>query len=178
MLCIGPKRRLQRESGQSLIETAVMLPLLLIIAFNAINFGYAFFVAINMAAAPRTGVEYSIQGFETPTQPDLPPASTVSTLTYGDLTGVLPNSATTPQQVCSSILGVTGSGVNQVAVCTTFNLGSGSAFPAVPPDPEAPKFVLHRVYVRYVPAPLIPGQVFNVLPTLTFNRQVSMRAMN
>ncbi len=155
-----------------------MVPLLLIVAFNAINFGYSFFVAINMAAAPRTGVEYSIQGFQTPSQPDLPPPSLVSTLTYGDMTGVLPNSGATPQQICTAFLGVTGTGANLKANCTTFNLGGGPAFPALPSDPEAPRFVLHRVYVRYAPPPLIPGGVFNVLPTLTFNRQVSMRAMN
>src|SRR5258708_34830608 len=51
------------QSGQSLMETALILPFLMMLAFEAINFGYFFFTAVNIAASPRQGVEYSIQGF-------------------------------------------------------------------------------------------------------------------
>ena len=57
-----------RESGQSLIETALILPLLLLLAFNAINFGYFFFVALNITSAPRSGVQYAILGGASPQQ--------------------------------------------------------------------------------------------------------------
>ncbi len=177
MLSIRAQRRLRYDSGQSLIETAIMVPLLLVVAFNAINFGYAFFVAINLAAAPRQGVEYSIQGFDTPAHPSLATATAVSTLTYGDLTTVLPNSASTPMQVCTMLNGFSRTGSTQVTKCTAYN-NSGPAFPTPASDPEAPTFVLHRVDVRYTPQPLIPGGIFNVLPSFTYHRQVSMRAMN
>jgi len=91
-----------RESGQSLIETALILPLLLLLAFNAINFGYFFFAAINLAAAPRTGVQYSIIGEATPVNIPLPPVGpstsqvSVSYLTYQDMLGVLSGSANAP----------------------------------------------------------------------------------
>ena len=63
-----------RTQGQSLIETALLLPILLLLAFNAINFGYFFFVAVNLAAAPRTGVQLSIIGEATPVNIPLSPA--------------------------------------------------------------------------------------------------------
>jgi Flp pilus assembly protein TadG len=177
------QRLSRQESGANLIETAVMLPLLLIIAFNAVNFGYAFFVTLNVAAAPRTGVQFSTQGFETPSTPGLPADTQVSTLTYADMTGVLPNSGNTPMQVCMQTVIVSGKGTNGSGAslrtnCSSFNNAGGPAFPTPAPDPEAPRFVLNRVDVRYTPAPLIPGGVFNVLPVVVFHRQVSMRSMD
>ena len=67
------------ERGQSMIETALLLPILLLIAFNAINFGYFFFVVLNLSSAPRSGVQYSILGFATPGQFSLPPAGPATT---------------------------------------------------------------------------------------------------
>jgi Flp pilus assembly protein TadG len=48
------KSRLRsRDGGQSLVETALVLPLFLLITFNAVNFGYFFFVAVNGLGAAR-----------------------------------------------------------------------------------------------------------------------------
>src|SRR5207244_13548584 len=44
------------ESAQSMTETALLLPILLVLALNTINFGYFFFVAVNLALAPRQGL--------------------------------------------------------------------------------------------------------------------------
>lgn len=46
------------SSGQALLETALVLPVLLALIFNVINFGYFFLVPLNLSAAPRSGVEY------------------------------------------------------------------------------------------------------------------------
>ncbi len=68
-------RRIVRESaGQALIETALMLPLILLLVLNCVNFGYFFIVALNLTVAPRSGVEYSILGFQTPASLSLPVA--------------------------------------------------------------------------------------------------------
>src|SRR5580704_8085180 len=92
--CLALLRDSDRSSsGQSLIETALLLPMLLMLLFNAVNFGYFFLIALNMAAAPRSGVAYSIQGYSSPSSGFLPSAgpsttaATVSYLTYQDLTG-------------------------------------------------------------------------------------------
>ena len=50
------------ERGQSLLETAVTIPFLLGIAFNAINFGYFWFLVLALSAAPRHAVQYASQG--------------------------------------------------------------------------------------------------------------------
>ena len=190
-----PKRALP-ESGQSMLETALLLPFLLFVALNAINLGYFFFVALNVAAAPRQGVEYSIQCFQTPSTLSLPDAgpectgstagASISTLTYNDMIGVLPAPATpcpniASVQVCTLLNGVSNPGTTtQRANCTSY--GPAATFPNAEPDPEAPYFMLHRVDVKYAVTPLIPGGAGNFfslfLPPLTFHRQVSMRAID
>ncbi len=182
------------DSGQSLVETALVLPLLLMLVLNAVNFAYFFVVALNLAAAPRSGVQYSVLGFLTPAALSVPDAgpstanTSVSYLTYRDITGALSAPTSASVQVCSKILGFTGTGTAQKANCTSY----GSAtFPSVDADPEAPSFVLHRVDITYSFRPLIPGTPFGLtlLPspicassggtiTCTFHRQVSMRAID
>ena len=86
-----------KASGQALLETALILPLLFVLLLNVINFGYIFVVGLNLAAAPRSGALYSIMGFSTPGTLALPAAgppatnSTISYLTYNDITGALWN---------------------------------------------------------------------------------------
>lgn len=166
------------ERAQSVVETALVLPLFLLITFNAVNFAYFFFVAVNLASAPREGVTYSIQGFATPSQLNLPTAgpssatTSVSYLTYQDMLA-LHNSVNAQVRVCTKLLGLSAPGT---ANCSSFG---GGSFPTPGADPEPNSFVLHRVDVKYTVAPLIPGWMLNLtVPNLTFHRQVSMRAMD
>lgn len=179
------------ESGQSLIETALILPVLLLLTFNAINFGYFFFVAVNLASAPRSGVQYAILGPSTPQTLDYPPpgpaatTSTISFITYEDMRGVLRSSSSATVQVCSTKVGTpVGSGSTQTTACIKYPSGSPSYTPAS--DPEAPLFRLARVDVVYQLTPIIPSFVLPtpagpislaLLPSLTMHRQVSMREM-
>jgi Flp pilus assembly protein TadG len=179
------------ESGQSLIESALLIPILLLFIFNVINFAYYFMVGIHLASAPREGVQYSVMGFATPEQLSLPAAgpadsaASISYLTYNDMAALAGTTAATIR-VCSTVAGTQTQGVYQVArcwICTSSTdactSGSGS-FPTPELDPEPTAFKLHRVDVEYVVTPLIPGQPFGItlLPSYTFRRQVSMRAMN
>ena len=188
--------RASTDQGQSLIETALILPLLLLLAFDAINFGYFFYTAVNVASAPREGVEWSIIGPETPSDAANWPlagpttdSSTVSFLTYEDMRGSLLSSTKASVQVCSVSLGVNGAGNSQKSNCTQY-IG-GPPIPAAAlnnpaADPEGPLFVLNRVDVVYQVTPIIPqftiptpGGVINlsILPNLKIHRQVSMRGM-
>jgi hypothetical protein len=186
------------DTGQALLETVLLMPLILLLVLNVINFGYFFVVALNLAASPRSGVEYSILGFATPgslTLPDAGPpstATTVSHLSQQDLTGAISGPTGATIQVCSSTVGVTVSGTTLCVSCTGSGCGgAGAGSPAPAADPEAPTFTLNRVDVDYTFSPLIPGTPFGLalLPisvcsssggtvTCTFHRQVSMRAMN
>jgi len=187
------------ETGQAVLETAVTLPFLLILIFNAINFGYLFLVALNLTAASRSGVEYSILGPSTPAGdiPGLPAANPIASLAYEDLHGALSTYASASVHICSETLGVNPStgGSSLRTNCTTCSNSTCSAAAAVTsgslapsPDPLAPTFRLHRVDITYSFSTLIPGTPFNLalIPTslcdsngtCTFHRQVSMRAMD
>ena len=175
------RSRLHRcRQGQGLIETALVLPFLLIITFNAVNIGYFFFVYLNLATAPRQGAQYSIMGAVTSVQV-LPGADAVHQLLSDDISGALSNASSTPARVCSLALGTSSPhDGTQVSLCQVYNAGGGGTdpFSAVQPDPEAPNLVLNRVDIAYTVAPLIPGAAFNlVMPSsLTFHRMVYMRA--
>ena len=170
-------RRRRHEDGQSLLETAVAMPLLLGIAFNLINLGYCWFMVLTLAAAPRQGVQYSAQGGQAITTTAAPSTTVVSNLVYENVTNAVHGATTsnTSVRVCSSSKGVNSA--DNKALCDTF--GPAFTFTTLAADPEAPAFVLNRVDVGYTVTPLIPGPAFNVvLPSnLKFRRQVSMRSL-
>jgi hypothetical protein len=191
-------RRRLLEAGQGLVEVALILPVLLTLILNAVNFGYYFLVALNLSAAPRSGVEYSIQGFETPAQPNPPAAAgssgtpssnlaSVAYLTYLDVTGALGSAGNATVQVCTMSLGKSAAGKWQCVTCSGYSSACGA--PTDSPggtaytDPET-SFILNRVDITYTLTPLVPGTAFNLVTlaacgssTCTFHRQATMRYM-
>jgi Flp pilus assembly protein TadG len=171
------------SSGQSLIEVALFLPLLVLCGAYAVDFGYFFIVSANLTSSTRNAVEYSIQGYQTPGQATLPaagPSSTitsVSALALGDLAGLANSATLATVQVCSKSVGTTGKATNCSSYGPTVST-STSTSPQI--DPEAPTFLLNRVDVTYKVQPPIPLSFFRVslLPTLSFHRYVSMRVMD
>lgn len=191
MFCGG--KRSGSSSGQSLIEAALLIPLLVLIVFNAINFGYYFMVALNLSSATRSGTLYSILGGATPAGTSLPPVSasdaTVSNLTKADLDGALRGATDTTVtfvRVCSASVSSSAG----VSGCQSYGTAP-VAFSDPDADPEPDYFTLQRVDVEYQFRPILKGTFFGfgllALPscttsggniTCTFRRQVSMRAMN
>src|SRR5579864_8620274 len=118
----------QGSRGQSLVETALMLPLLLLLVLNAVNFAYVFLVMVNLTGAARSATLYSIEGSYTPYALQeagsgtgsgstlLTTPGTVAYAALNDLTGGVSNAtaATTIVQVCTQVNTNTntGSGVN------------------------------------------------------------------
>jgi Flp pilus assembly protein TadG len=175
-------RKLKRaNTGQALVETLLMMPILLSLVLNAINFGYFFLMALNITSASRSSGVYSIVGGATPAGIALPNAGnmtnctgstsspTVSCLALQDLTGAVytPSGSNTGGQVCSPSVGVLNAGtVNQQSQCSAFGSSArAGAFGPAGPDPElnsgnsAPAFMLNRVDVGYTfrtPIPLMP----------------------
>lgn len=79
------------QSGASLVEMALVSPLFLLLTFGAVDFGRAFYLAIEVAGGARAGASYGSQnpndttGMQTSAQnaaPDVPNLS-VATPTYG-----------------------------------------------------------------------------------------------
>ncbi|HEX7422887.1 MAG TPA: hypothetical protein VF311_03220 [Terriglobales bacterium] len=165
------------QSGQSLLETAIALPLLLILAFNAINVGYFWFMVLALSAAPRHGVQYASQGGAALATSSAPSTSSVKDIVYENLTNAISGATTSNAsvQVCSVAKGVDST--THKASCDTW--GPSYGFPSPDADPEAPVYVLNRVDVVYTVKPIIQGSAFSViLPSnLQFHRQVSMRSL-
>lgn len=173
-----------RDRGQSLLETALLMPVLLMLLFNALNVAYFSYALLNLTNAASQGSEYSIQGQSGNVGlARLPSAADVGGLIVDGFRGAVPSasSSNTAVRVCTAALGLNNSGTGaQLPRCAvTYGTGSFPGTTAADADPEAPGFVLNRVDVRYTITPLIPGGIFNVIlpESLTLNRTVYMRAM-
>jgi Flp pilus assembly protein TadG len=192
------KRIHRSRSGQALIESAIMIPFVLMIIFNAINYGYFFYVAQNMSAAVRSGALYSIMGGATPYGGSPAPVGAsasdingVANLIYQDMQGALPSSGSTASvRLCSTSVGTNGTGAATKTTCSSV-IGPSATFPAIDADPESPAFLLNRVDIAYSFSPLIPGAPFGAIllgtpnctlsggnVTCAFKAHVSMRVMN
>lgn len=173
-------QRFRRTDGQSLLETAVFLPILILLIAYAVDFGYFFIVAANLTSSARNAAEYSVLGYVTPGQLSLASAgpitdtATIASLAVGDLSSLASSSTTTTVEVCSKEIGV----ANNVTQCSSFGPTDASYTPST--DPEAPTFLLNRVDVTYTIRPPIPLSFFShsLVPSLKFHRQVSMRVLD
>src|SRR6266481_4932341 len=93
-------KSMKGNRGQSLVETALMLPLLMLLVLNVVNLAYFFLVVVNLQGAARTSTLYSIEGSYTPyasqeassgsTNCSTSP-NTVACLVLQDLTGAVWN---------------------------------------------------------------------------------------
>jgi hypothetical protein len=187
---LGQTMKQRKQRGQSLVETVLMMPFLLFLMLNTLNFGYFFLTFVNLTASTRTGVEYAIQGSSAIPSTSLPPAGdtpaawpptgtkTVAYVVYYDMVGAMFNpDSLAAVQVCSpSILNKNNIGYdsNGLSNCQSYGtLPSGYAWPTRPAATNClavdnncgatnSKFVMAEVYAMYQYAPLIPGSIWNV----------------
>jgi Flp pilus assembly protein TadG len=168
------------SSGQSLLEVALMIPILLALVGYGVDFGYFFIAAANITSAARNSAQYSVLGYSSPDQGPLPTAgpgsngTSVAEESLGDLASLINSSTTATVEVCSKNLGTTGN----LTKCSSYGPTVTTYTPNQ--DPEAPRFYLQRVDITYTVQPPIPMSFFKVslLPTMQFHRQVSMRALD
>jgi Flp pilus assembly protein TadG len=186
-------RAAEDSRGQSLVETALLIPLLLMLILNAINFGYFLLVTLNLTSATRDGIEYAVEGSSTPANGSLP---AVNNSTANDINSLINqelghlNGGTLGVQVCSLSVGTT-TGSPPLTTCATS--GTVPTNPSPDPDPEwqtYPGFALNRVDIWYKFQPIIPATPFSLAvltfpacsssgttTTCTFARHAEMRAM-
>ncbi len=179
-------RRL-KECGSAMIETALVLPILVLMLCFAIDIGYFFIVAANLASASRNAVLYSAQGFTSEGQSQLPSAGTSGSLTdtagvaglaAGDLSGLASMLTKTSVQVCSKKIGITQTSNGYITNCSTFPSGSLNFTPDQDPNSNY-GMLTQRVDVVYTVSPPIPVDFFLFsLPPLTFHWQAEMRALD
>ena len=175
------------DRGSAMIETALVLPILILMLCFAIDIGYFFLVAANLASASRSAVLYSAQGFVSVGQTQLPSAGTSGSLTdtsgvaglaAGDLSGLTNVLTKTSVQVCSKKVGITQTSSGYVTKCNTYPSGSLNFTPDQDPDSNY-GMLAQRVDVVYTVSPPIPVDFFLFsMPPLTVHWQAEMRALD
>ena len=170
-----------------MIETALVMPVLVLMLCFAVDIGYFFIVAANLVSASRSAVLYSGQGFASPAQQQLPSAGAsgslndtagVAGLAGGDLSGLASMTTKTTVQVCTKQIGVTQTSNGYITNCNTYPSGSLGYTPDQ--DPESTNGMLtQRVDVVYAVSPPIPVDFFGFsMPPLTLHWQAEMRAVD
>ena len=175
------------DRGSAMIETALVLPILILMLCFAIDIGYFFIVAANLASASRNAVLYSAQGFVSVGQKQLPSAGTSGSLTDtagvaglagADLSGLASMLTKTRVQVCSKKIGITQTSSGYVTNCNTYPSGSLNFAPDQDPDSNY-GMLTQRVDVVYTVSPPIPVDFFLFrMPPLTVHWQAEMRALD
>ena len=168
------ERRMSASSGgNSLVEFALILPLILLLVVNIVNFGAFMYAWITVSNAARGGAQYMILGGASagfPTQAD---ASQISTMITNDVK-TLPNAASVVVRVCTNNNGTWDQISGGTTACSAAHTDGFS-------DPEPTSFVLATVDVTYTYQPLIPLWEFPklgihaTLPPTTVHRTGVMR---
>ena len=165
----GFLRRFGIHKGQALIEYVLILPFVLLLIVNLINFGGFLFAWITVANAARAGANYAILGGAS--AGDLIPANAgqIINLITQD-TSSLPNASSITVGICQNNDG------------TVTNLSGTCSYTYT--DPESPNYVTTTVQVNYTYKPFISGSfqfpglsIYATLPPLNITRLAYMRSL-
>ncbi len=166
----------RQSNGHALIEFALVVPLLVLLVVNVVNFGGLLYAWVAVSNAARSGVQYMVLGGATIASPPGPTTTAVTNVVTADLAG-MPNLSTVQIYVCTNYVNRTPSPV----VCSgTWSPGPN---PSPPSDPEPNQYTSASVDVRYTYTPLIglwdfPGlKIHATVPPTTVHRQAAMRML-
>ena len=154
-----------RRGGQALIEFALLIPLVLLLAVNALNFAGFLFAWITVANAARDGAQYMVMSSASPGAPTVATLGQVTTLVTNDVTSLL-NRSSVVVKICTN-----ANGTMTPAACTTLA------------DPESPLYTLATVDVTYTYEPFIPlfsfpgMHISATLPSSAIHRKAVMRML-
>ncbi|WP_263356077.1 TadE/TadG family type IV pilus assembly protein [Acidicapsa ligni] len=138
-MCGSLSKLLRRRDGSSLIETAFLMPMLLLILAGAVDFGRAYYLSNEISSAAHAGAVYGTvylpddAGVQTAAQLDAPDiAGLTVTATHGcecfDGSSVIVNCATPPSvSTCSG-----NNYVNYVQVTTSTTYTPLFPYPGIP----------------------------------------------
>src|SRR5437763_293637 len=116
-------------AGQSLVEFALIIPLLFLLIVNAVNFGGFLFAWITVANAARTGAQYAIMGGASIQGPTPPTGAQIKTIIAQDVFSLL-NGTNPTVNICTNNNG------------TLTTLSGTCSTTTTPPDPEPATYVL------------------------------------
>ncbi len=146
-----------------MIEFALIIPLVFLLAINALNFGGFIYAWVTVANAARAGAQYMVLSADSPGSMTPATSAQITALVTSDVTSLLNRSSVV------------------VATCTNATTAANSCTSFV--DPEAPSYTLATVDVTYTYKPFIPlfdfpGMgIHATLPSTTIHRKAVMRMM-
>lgn len=170
----GKKAAGRGENGQALIECALVLPILILVILNVVNFGAFIYAWVSVANAARAGAQYWCMGGAMVTGPSTPTAPQVTAFVRRELASslpmALPNWNTAQVRLCTNNPNRTPQ-----IVC----VGSGTVTP--PPldrdtDTDTTPYTLGTVDVTYSYRPVVPLAIAT-LPATTIRSRSAMRIM-
>lgn len=171
----------QKRNGQALLELAFIIPFLLLVIANVVNFGGMFYAAITVSNAARNASQNFIYGSATIRNSTIPTATEIWTLAEQD-TYTLHNRNTVAIRVCFE----NRSDPSNPA-CTQQGPAAGTfafANPPIDPRAEGATFLNGWVDVGYTYTPFIPLFEVPIIgvplspPPQTIIRQSLMRVLN
>src|ERR1700692_4789182 len=92
------------SSGQSVLEFALMFPLVFLLVVNVVNFGGLFYAYITVTNVARSGASYMIMGPSSVNAPSVPSTAAVQLVVNADLAS-LPNASDATVNVCGNFNG-------------------------------------------------------------------------
>jgi Flp pilus assembly protein TadG len=147
-------RPMSASSGQSLIEFALIVPLLVLLVVNVVNFGSFMYAWIEVSNAARAGAQYMIMSGASLGHPRAATSASITQLVQDDLASLV-NGATATVRVCTNNNGVFDLTSGQIdASGNPVPCAAGNTDGFV--DPEAGDYVVATVDVSYTWQPLIP----------------------
>jgi len=158
-----PPEMTLRRKGQALIEFALLIPFVFLLAVNAVNFGGFFYAWITVAEAARSGAQYWVLSSASPGNPTRANTAQITALVTNDITSLLNRSSLSVSACTNNTAAANG--------CTTLS------------DPEASTYTLATVDVTYTYEPFIPLFSFPgmhigaTLPPTTIHRKAVMRML-
>jgi hypothetical protein len=159
------------SSGQSLVEFALILPLIFLLVMNTVNFGGFLFAWITIANGARAGADYMALGTASVGSLTAPTAAQVSALVTSDISSLI-NRSSLVVRVCTNNTNIT-----PPITC----VGSGAQTP--PADPEPSKYILGTVDVTYTYNPFLSAWNFSnlgiylTLPATRIHQRAIMRML-
>jgi Flp pilus assembly protein TadG len=159
----APFNGTSRRKGQALVEFALIIPLVFVLAVNAVNIGGFLFAWITVANAARAGAEYMSMSSSSVGSPTPATPAQITTLVTNDVSSLM-NRASVVVATCTN--------------ATTAANGCTTLF-----DPEAPAYILATVDVTYTYKPYIPLFSFPklgisaTLPPTTIHRKAVVRML-
>lgn len=130
--------RARHQRGQSLVEFALLLPLLLIIALGVFDFGRVYFAYVSVTNAARNGAQYA--SFSTERAGDL---EGIRGAALADTENLLNTSPTNPD--VSAATGLDSQGKTYASVTVSYTFETLFPWPGIPDSVDVERTVRMRV---------------------------------